>query len=85
MDSLVQKADEEIARTSELAVKHVIEQANGEIAYHKERAELYKAMCNKLEKQLMINRKTYWFAAGTGCVLSCGAVLIFNLIKGIIK
>lgn len=86
-------AEEEIERTSQEAVKAVLEDVGGELAYEKERAdqlEIRNAELgirnDELEKTLEKKKDSFWYGTligGTGSAIVTS--IVFALLRGFCK
>ena len=93
IERIMEIAEEEIERTSQEAVKAVLEYVGGELAYEKERAdqlEIRNAELgirnDELEKALEKKKDSFWTGAligGTGGAIFTS--IVFMLIQGFCK
>ena len=93
IERIMEIAEEEIERTSQEAVKAVLEDVGGELAYEKERAdqlEIRNAELgirnDELEKALEKKKDSFWYGTligGTGGAIVTS--IVFMLIQGFCK
>ena len=93
IERIMEIAEEEIERTSQEAVKAVLEDVGGELAYEKERAdqlEIRNAELgirnDELEKALEKKKDSFWYGTligGTGGAIVTS--IVFMLIQGLCK
>lgn len=93
IERIMEIAEEEIERTSQEAVKAVLEEVGGELAYEKERAdqlEIRNAELgirnDELEKALEKKKDSFWYGTligGTGGAIVTS--IIFALLRGFCK
>ena len=93
IERIMEIAEEEIERTSQEAVKAVLEDVGGELAYEKERAdqlEIRNAELgirnDELEKALEKKKDSFWYGTligGTGGAIVTS--IIFALLRGFCK
>ena len=93
IERIMEIAEEEIERTSQEAVKAVLEDVGGELAYEKERAdqlEIRNAELeirnDELEKALEKKKDSFWYGTligGTGGAIVTS--IVFALLRGFCK
>ena len=93
IERIMEIAEEEIEKTSQEAVKAVLEDVGGELAYEKERAdqlEIWNAELgirnDELEKALEKKKDSFWYGTligGTGGAIVTS--IVFMLIQGFCK
>ena len=86
IERIMEIAEEEIERTSQEAVKAVLEDVGGELAYEKERADQLEIRNDELEKALEKKKDSFWYGTligGTGGAIVTS--IVFMLIQGFCK